>query len=464
MDVGVMLPIEGEVASRRAILESASAAEALGYHSVWVSDRMLKPVELPEGYPYSPTRARTAFRPERNWLDAIAVMGLVAGVTSRVKIGTHVLVLPYRNPIVLAQEAATLDALTDGRILLGIGVGWMEKEFAALGVPKRQRGDRTDEYISIMRELWSHPDGASFRGRYFEFADMILAARPCRPGGPPILIGGNSPAALARTARLGDGWAGVDLPPQEAALVVTRLRALHAEQGRSAEGQLISLKRRLTGPSATGAVVDSSPDEVMAELVRYQEAGVDLLVLDVMATPDQLAALNWIGRNVLPQLQSHPRDASRVNQPELAQTRDAERLMREHLSHIITSSVRTRLAQQSLAIRSRAASERPSAARETPSVPRPSTAGAVWASLARRSSPETAAAKQDPSRTAGQRAFLPEAPYCSMRRSSLDLSRSWCARFRRRLLLCFSACLCRIARLSRRVGGVPRALDCPSWS
>jgi probable F420-dependent oxidoreductase len=302
MDVGVMLPVEGEAAGRQAILDAASAAEALGYHSVWVSDRMLKPIELPEGYPYSATRARTAFRRDRNWLDAVAVMGLVAGVTSQVKIGTHVLVLPYRNPIVLAQEAATLDALTGGRILLGIGIGWMEKEFAALGIPKKQRGDRADEYISIMRELWSHPDGASFRGRYFEFADMVLAARPCRPAGPPILIGGNSPAALERTARLGDGWAGVDLSPREAALVVNRLQKLCAQEGRSAEDQVISLKRRLTGPSATGEVIDSSPEEVIAEFLRYQQAGVDLLVLDVMGTPDQLAALNWIGQNVLPRL------------------------------------------------------------------------------------------------------------------------------------------------------------------
>jgi alkanesulfonate monooxygenase SsuD/methylene tetrahydromethanopterin reductase-like flavin-dependent oxidoreductase (luciferase family) len=165
MDVGIVLPVEGEQANRQTILAVARSAEDLGYHSIWVTDRLLKPLSPPGGYPYSQDRGQIAFRPDRNWLDPMAVMGLVAGATSRVQIGTSVLVLPYRNPIVVAQEAASLDALSDGRIVLGVGIGWMAEEFAAVGVSVQERARRAEEYIALMRKLWAHPEGTSFTGR-----------------------------------------------------------------------------------------------------------------------------------------------------------------------------------------------------------------------------------------------------------------------------------------------------------
>lgn len=302
MQVGVVLPVEGDQARRDVIMAAATEAERLGYHSVWTTDRMLKPLHQPGGYPYGTERGQVAFRADRNWLDPVAVMGLVAGVTSRVQIGTNVLVLPYRNPVVLAQEMASLDALTGGRILLGVGVGWMAEEFTALGVPKSERGARTDEYIRLMRELWASPGGVSFHGRFSAVSGMTLAARPGRPSGPPILVGGNSPAALARTARLGDGWAGVDLAPAEAAATVTRLSELYDQHGREITGQIISLKRRVEPAPDGRAEASVSAAQLADELGRYEDAGITAVIYDLMMMPDPIAAIGWLGSEVLGQL------------------------------------------------------------------------------------------------------------------------------------------------------------------
>jgi probable F420-dependent oxidoreductase len=302
MDVGVMLPVEGDVASRQNILDAARAAEDQGFHSVWVSDRMLKPVAPAAGYPYSAERGAIAFRPDRNWLDPIAVMGLVTAVTSRVQIGTNVLVLPYRNPVVLAQEAASLDFLSDGRILLGVGVGWMQEEFDALGVPRSERGRRTDEYIRQLRDLWSSPEGVTTRGRWFSVENMALAARPARPSGPPILIGGNSPAALDRTARLGDGWAGVDLAPPDLAAVVARLAELAAGYGRDPKDLQVTLKLRMPAPRHPGEAAGTDAAALTQLFTDYDQAGLDLIVLDLMVLPDPLATIAWLGDHVLPAL------------------------------------------------------------------------------------------------------------------------------------------------------------------
>jgi probable F420-dependent oxidoreductase len=301
MEIGVVLPVEGDLAVCEAIVAAATEAERLGYDSVWTTDRLLQPLHQPSGYPYGQERGRVAFHAGRNWLDPIAVMGLVAGITSRIQIGTNVLVLPYRNPIVLAQEVASLDALSGGRIQLGVGVGWMAEEFAALGVPKTERGARTDEHIRLMRELWANPGGVTFRGRFSTVSDMTLAARPVRPSGPPILIGGNSAAALDRTARLGDGWAGVDLAPDDATATVAQLRELYEQHGRTMEGQVISLKRRLEPAAGVGgsAEIRLPAAQLTDELGRYGDAGITAVIYDLMMMPEPIAAIGWLASEVL---------------------------------------------------------------------------------------------------------------------------------------------------------------------
>ncbi len=217
MDIGIALPTVGPAGFRGFVLDVARAAEAADLHSVWTADHVVLPRDRTSPYPFPQSERGLWFlyEPGIDWMDPIAVMGFVAGATGRIRIGTSILVVPYRNPLVLANEISTLDRLSEGRILLGIGVGWIQEEFAALGVPARERGARTDEYLRVMRHLWSHDAPTSFEGTFVSFHDVQLATRPFTRGGPPVLVGGNSDAALARTARLADGWLGFDLTPEE---------------------------------------------------------------------------------------------------------------------------------------------------------------------------------------------------------------------------------------------------------
>jgi len=294
MELGFVLPVEGRIATRQAVLDAARAAEACGADSVWTTDRILQPGAPPGGYPYSEDRGAIAFRTGRAWLEPVATMGIVAGVTERVRIGTNVLVVPYRHPVVLAQELATLDALTEGRILLGAGIGWMTEEFAALGVPRAERGARTDEAIALMRELWRSPEPVRFEGRFWNVDNMGLPAQPSRPGGPPVLIGGNSPAALRRVVALGDGWLGADLTPGETAGFVGRLGAALGEAGRSAGAVELSMRIRIEPRGGSGPLGGVDPGELRDRLAAYAATGIDLLVVDVMNLPEVSAAIEAV--------------------------------------------------------------------------------------------------------------------------------------------------------------------------
>ncbi len=296
MRLGFVLPVEGPVATRAAVLDAARAAEASGADSVWTTDRILQPGAPPGGYPYSADRGAIAFRTGRAWLEPVATMGLVAGVTERVRIGTNVLVVPYRHPVVLAQELATLDALSEGRILLGAGIGWMADEFAALGVPRSERGARTDEAIRLMRELWRSPDAVSFAGRFWAVENMGLPAQPARPGGPPVLVGGNSDAALRRVAALGDGWLGADLSPAETERALAALDAALDAVGRDRAGLELSMRIRVEPEGGTGALGGVDPGALRGRISAYAATGVGLLVVDVLNLPDPVAAIEAVAR------------------------------------------------------------------------------------------------------------------------------------------------------------------------
>ena len=193
----------------------AMAAEAAGFESVLAIEHVVWPTRYASTYPYSPT-GRLPGGPETQLPDPLIWMAFAAAATSRLRFMTGVLILPQRNPVVLAKEVATLDFMSGGRVDLGIGVGWIEEEFAALGVPFAHRGRRADEAIQAMRALWARDD-ASFQGEYVAFHGMSCNPKPAR-GRVPIVIGGHSAAAARRAGRLGDGFfpatgAQVDIKP-----------------------------------------------------------------------------------------------------------------------------------------------------------------------------------------------------------------------------------------------------------
>jgi probable F420-dependent oxidoreductase len=184
-------------------LEICRAAEAAGFDSVWGGEHVIRPDSIDSPYPYTedgemPGEAETAIPDPLIWL------AYVAAAAPSLRLGTCILIVPQRNPLVLAKELATLDRLSGGRVDLGIGVGWMREEFDALGIPWERRGARTDEYIAAMRSLWAGPH-AEYHGDFVDFAPATCSPRPVR-GSIPILVGGDTRAAVKRAARIGDGY------------------------------------------------------------------------------------------------------------------------------------------------------------------------------------------------------------------------------------------------------------------
>jgi len=203
MKLGLAFANTGPFAEPEGLAQLAVAAEQAGIESVWTVEHVIWPSSYDSAYPYSPTGKmpgdKTSAIP-----DPLVWLSFVAANTTELVLGTGIVILPERNPLVFAKEVATLDRLSGGRLQLGIGVGWLEEEFDALGVPWDRRGARTDEYIRSMRELWASDD-ASFDGEFVSFSDVSSNPKPASKS-VPFIIGGHSNAAAKRAGRLGDGF------------------------------------------------------------------------------------------------------------------------------------------------------------------------------------------------------------------------------------------------------------------
>jgi probable F420-dependent oxidoreductase len=252
MQLGIHLPHIGRKAGPDAIRRAAVQAEELGFDDVWVSEHVILPKDAP--YPPSPS-----------FYEPILTLAWAAAATQRVRLGTSVIVLPMHHPVPFAKQVATLQSLSAGRVIFGIGVGWLEAEFAAMGVPFRERGRRTDESIALMRALWND-DPVSFQTRYIpaQIAEMRMQPPPCAP--IPIWVGGSSEKALARAVRLCDGWHGSRLPPDKAAPIIRRLRGERPEPGFA-----ISLRSGWDG---------KDPAELRDRLAAYREAGAGHILVE----------------------------------------------------------------------------------------------------------------------------------------------------------------------------------------
>ena len=205
MKFGLRYANLGRYANGPAAVELAQAAEAAGFDSIWTVEHVVVPHGYASRYPYSDTGRMGAGLEDFPIPDPLIWLAYIASATRTLKLGTAILILPQRNPVVTAKAVATLDHLAGGRrVLLGIGVGWLAEEFATLGVPFEDRGPRTDEYVAAMRALWSQ-ERASFSGRFVSFRDVFCRPRPA-DGRVPIIVGGDTRAAARRAGRLGDGY------------------------------------------------------------------------------------------------------------------------------------------------------------------------------------------------------------------------------------------------------------------
>jgi len=313
---GFSLQGRGVLAGREAITTLAKRAEALDYDSVWVTDRLLIPVQSRSAYPYSPTGA-FPLGPDEPWLEPLTAVTYLATITERINVGTSVLVIPYRNPIFTAKALATADYLSGGRVILGAGIGWWREEFAALGVPFEDRAARTVEYLRIMKEIWTKPRVA-FEGRFARIAEAGgVRPHPARQPHIPIWIGGHSEAALRRTVEVGDGWhplglrPPVSLHPPEMAARVRRLRDMATAAGRDPATITISFKAPLKFQEAVAAgraPLSGSPREIVEDLQAYVAAGVQHFVLDfsVPTLPEMRDVLERFAVDVRPQAGGAP--------------------------------------------------------------------------------------------------------------------------------------------------------------
>jgi len=239
MEFGVNLPTSGALATLENIVKVAGWAAELGFHSLWASDHVVLPERVDASYPYA-RDGRWPYPADTNWLDPLLALSWAAQAAPGCKLGTNVLVVPLRNPLLLAKQTATLDYLSGGRVLLGIGAGWMEEEFKLLGVPFADRGARTVEMVKLMRAFWSG-DQVSFKGKYWQVADCMIHPLPVRRS-IPIYWGGHSEAALRRVARVGDGWLPLGLSMAELRAGVEQIRTTREQLQRDPHGVSIVVR------------------------------------------------------------------------------------------------------------------------------------------------------------------------------------------------------------------------------
>jgi probable F420-dependent oxidoreductase len=277
--IGLCSAAGGECTRPGVLGRVAEHAEAAGIESLWVSEHLVAS---------DPRTPPSPMEPTDPIFDPVVSLAYAAARTTTLRLGTGVIVLPLRNPLILAKELATLDVLSEGRVLVGIGVGYVEAEFRALGVPFDQRGRRTDEYLDAMRAIWTqeHP---AFEGRFFAFGGVQAHPRPVQRPYPPIVVGGWTPPALRRAAERGNGWYGWGFDHDETASTIGRLRA--ALRNAERDPGLGELEITIT---PKGHV---DPDAAQ----RYAALGVDRLNLQVggLSEADLQRSIDTIGTEIV---------------------------------------------------------------------------------------------------------------------------------------------------------------------
>ena len=266
MRFGVALPQFGprarDPAVRERVRDVAVAADRLGYDVVWTAEHLIFPSAIRTAYPYG---GRAPFDVTDPVLDVASTLTYVAALTERVRLGSSVVVLPYHHPIALAKALATVDVLSNGRLLLGIAGGWLREEFDLLGVPFRERGARTDEYLALIKRLWTE-ERVSFHGRFFSLDDAAFFPKPVQRPHPPIWVGGDSAAALQRVARSGDGWLAVPRDLEHLTAGIRTIRQAAESAGRD--------------PAAIGVATSGaarSLEELLDLVPRLEKLGVTIV-------------------------------------------------------------------------------------------------------------------------------------------------------------------------------------------
>jgi probable F420-dependent oxidoreductase len=300
MIIGVNLPNYSSVGNRDSVTAIAQAAEALGYASLWTSDHVLLPTSLPE--------------PFGHLLESLTTLSYLAARTDRIRLGTGILVLPQRDPLLVAKQDATVSYLSGSRLTLAVGVGYIEQEYAYLRADFANRGRLADEYIPAMRELFES-DTPQFHGQHINYSDVLFSPRPTLR--IPILVGGNSPAALKRAAALGDGWYGLWRSPDQVRASVAAINEFGRKPQFEVSLRLVTRIGSLIPDSDPETTLQGDADAILHKIQRYSEAGADRIVIEPSSTdPDDfLRQLTRFADEVTPHITvatSSPSDPATV--------------------------------------------------------------------------------------------------------------------------------------------------------
>jgi probable F420-dependent oxidoreductase len=317
MDYGFQLPMRGPLANRESMVALARRGEELGFTYLAFPDHIVIPRQIDSPYPYSAGRKMIGIG-EGDCLEEITAMAFVAGVTQRMRLLSSVMVVPHRPPVFTAKALATLDVLSQGRVVVGIGAGWMDEEFRAIGAPPfSERGKVTDEYLRIFKTLWTEED-PRFEGKYARFENLSFNPKPVQKPHPPIWVGGESPAALRRTVALGDAWYPIGSNPEFPLNTAERfsqgVARLHEEARRAGrdpatidlaywaswykEGQTLKLD------DGQRQVFTGSDADVARDIEAFRALGVRHLLFSFAraSLPESIAAMERFADKVLTQV------------------------------------------------------------------------------------------------------------------------------------------------------------------
>jgi probable F420-dependent oxidoreductase len=297
--IGIWIPSVRKLARPDVLRRSIVQAEALGYDSVWTIDHVITP--------------RADIAQFGILYDPLIAMAYAAGITERIQIGVSVLVLPYRHGVLTARMVASLDDLSNGRILLGVGSGWNEIESKILGLPFAQRGAMTDEWIKVMRELWTNPE-PSFSGQFTQFSDVTMQPGPAQQGGPPIWVGGASPAGMRRAAQFGDAWHPINRTPAQLREGYAEVKRLCARFGRETpptlaprvDAHLVVDNLGAPPPAHKGHMIEGTPEQMVELVEEHRELGAEHFVLEFTArdADHYFAQMDAFAEKVRPRLKA----------------------------------------------------------------------------------------------------------------------------------------------------------------
>jgi len=308
MDFGLHLPASSANVKPEDLVRFAQQAEALGFYCLTVADHVIVPKNISIPYPYT---VDGKYPGTGYHLELLTTMSFLAGATQRIRFATSVMIAPYRNPIITAKMLASLDVLSNGRVIVGLGVGWMKEEFDNLGTPAfPERGRVTDEYIRAFHELWTS-DNPTFNGKFCNFSNIVFLPKPVQKPTIPIWIGGHSKQAIRRAARLGDGWhpiggvPTIPLEPEDVRKDIATLTEFARAAGRdpkqirvALKGSLFDKEKKIEGRRRRFM---GEAEEIASDIRDYRAAGVDTMIFDVRraSSAETLDRMEWMAKEVI---------------------------------------------------------------------------------------------------------------------------------------------------------------------